>query len=449
MSAGDRSPPDLDLATKPAGVPTAISADLLRPLPRGLDALMLALIGVVVAFIAWSAFAVIEETTRGEGRVIPSRKIQVVQNLEGGMVRELNVRGGDKVSLDDVLLRIDPIKATSSHGEARERMIGLRILIERLEAEIQGRPLEFSQELQASASDLISRQRQHYLARQTEMGAAISAFKLQAEQRTQEIRELNARIAMQRASLALAREEIQMLAPLVERRAVSTSDMLAARRRLNEAQGALSAAELALPRVQAQRAEVVKRSTERQAAFRAAALKELTAARVDLAALEETSREAADILARTVVRAPANGVVKTVHVTTIGQVVKPGSDLVEIVPSDDTLLIEARVRPRDIAFLRPGQAALVKLTAYDFSLYGGLEGQLEQIGADSITDEKGETYYLVQVRTRSSRLQHGDANLPIIPGMVAQVDIQTGAKTVLKYLIKPLTRMREDALRER
>ncbi|MEO1545028.1 MAG: HlyD family type I secretion periplasmic adaptor subunit, partial [Pseudomonadota bacterium] len=178
-------------------------------------------------------------------------------------------------------------------------------------------------------------------------------------------------------------------------------------------------------------------------------LEKLNEARVELGALQEVNKRSADKLARTVIRAPATGIVKTVHVTTIGQVVQPGIDLIEIVPLNDTLLIETRIRPQDIAFLRPGQLARVKLTAYDFALYGGLEGEVENIGADSVTDDKGETYYLIQIRTNGVQLEHGGKDLPVIPGMVAQVDVLTGEKTVLAYLTKPLTRMRDEALRER
>ena len=218
---------------------------------------------------------------------------------------------------------------------------------------------------------------------------------------------------------------------------------------MNDTRGHLEAARLAIPRVRAQIEEVRQKRDEKVSATRARALEQLNEARVELAALEEVMRRSADKLARTTVRAPAAGIVKTVHVTTIGQVVQPGSDLIEIVPVDDTLLVEARIRPQDIAFLRPGQQARVKLTAYDFTLYGGLDGQVEQIGADSVTDERGETYYLVQVRTDGTKLEHGEETLPVIPGMVAQVDVLTGEKTVLSYLTKPLTRMRHEAMRER
>ena len=432
-----------------AGVPTAISADLLRPPSRGLDAMVIALAGLVFAFIAWAAFAVIEEVTRGEGRIIPASKIQIVQNLEGGIIEELNVREGDRVAAGDVLLRIDPTQADSSHGEARQRIFGLRALIARLTAEIESKDLNFKSDVIGAVANLVEREREHFRERRRELNAALAILASQATQRAQEVKELRAKTKRLSQAADLTREELAILRPLAAKRAVSRSKLLEAERKLNDTVGELEAAELALPRIEAQLQEVSQRREEKQAAFRADALGQLTRARVELAALQQSSKGRADTLARTTVRAPVNGIVKTVSVTTIGQVIKPGSDLVEIVPINDTLLVEARVRPSDIAFLRPGQPALVKLTAYDFSLYGGLDGQLEQIGADSITNEKGETYYLIRVRTTTNKLTHGGADLPIIPGMVVQVDIKTGSKTVLTYLTKPLTRMRNEALRER
>lgn len=435
--------------TPPVGVPSAISADLLRPLPGIYNALLLSLVALVAAFVGWAAFAVVEETTRGEGRVIPASKIQVVQNLEGGIVRELQVREGDRVTDGQVLLLIDPTQADSSLGERRERIIGLRALIARLQAEVQGSELSFPDDVAKAVPDLVARQSENFTARKATLDAALSALALQEQQRAQEILELEARVANQKQALELSKQELRILRPLAKSRAVAKSEILAAERRLNEAEGGLQAAELALPRVRAQRLEARDRRTEQRAKFRAEALEKLTTARVELSALSQANRGTADTLARTIVRAPATGIVKTMHVNTVGQVVKPGSDLVEIVPVNDKLLVEAQVRPRDIAFLRPGQSALVKLTAYDFALYGGLEGRLEQIGADSITNEKGETYYLIRVRTENSQLRHGSEDLPIIPGMVAQVDVKTGAKTVLTYLLKPITRMKNDALSER
>ncbi|MEM1370716.1 MAG: HlyD family type I secretion periplasmic adaptor subunit [Pseudomonadota bacterium] len=429
--------------------PTAISADLLKPVPLIWNGLVIGLCAAVFASVAWASLATVEEATRGEGRVVPASKIQVVQNLEGGIVRELNVKEGDRVATGDILLRIDPTRATASHGEATERIAGLQIKMARLEAEVAEKELTFSPALVQSQPELIAREFEHDRARRTELASAISALQLQERQRAQELVELDAKVATLARGLAIARAQLALIEPLVKRRAASRSDLLSAQEKVNDTEGGLEAARLAIPRVRAQKAEVARRIEERKATYRAQALAELTKTRVDLAALRQANQDAADTLQRTTVRAPTNGIIKTVYVTTRGQVVKPGSDLVEIVPLDETLLIEARVAPQDIAFLRPGQPALVKLTAYDFSIYGGLDGSLVHIGADSITDDQGQTYYLIRVRTKSSRLRHGDDNLPVIPGMVAQVDVLTGSKTVLSYLTKPLTRMRQDALRER
>lgn len=431
------------------GAPTAVSADLLQPLGRGASVLMLALVGVVAAFIVWSALAPIQEVTTGRGRVIPASKIQLVQNLEGGIIREIMVREGALVREGDVLLRIDPTQAGSSLGEAREKIWGLKALIARLEAEVEGRALAFPGDLSKERPDLVQHQGLHYEARRRELEAATSALELQEKQRSQEILELEAKVGTLTRALELAREEVAMIKPLEKSKAASRSEVLQVELRLNETDGNLKAAMLALPRVRAAMAEAGDRKTEKLSAFRGDALQKLASARVELSALQESSRGSQDKVERTTVRAPATGIVKTVHMTTVGQVVAPGSSLVEIVPMNDSLLIEAQVRPQDIAFLRPGQEAIVKLTAYDYAIYGGLKGRLEQIGADSIATDKGETYYLIRVRTDESTLKSGGAALPIIPGMVADVDVKTGSKTVLAYLMKPLTRLRNEALKER
>ncbi|MCH9806100.1 MAG: HlyD family type I secretion periplasmic adaptor subunit [Alphaproteobacteria bacterium] len=436
-------------AVTSTGIPTALSADLLRPHPPGPSVLLLSLVGLVAAFVTWAAFAEIEEATRGEGRVIPASKIQLVQNLEGGIVVDIGVREGDRIKAGDVILRIDPTQADASHGETNERILGLRALTTRLEAELEAKALVFADDLKRDAASLVARQRQAHSARRRELDAALAGLDSQLRQREQELIELNAKVVILTRSLEIAEAQEAILAPLAKSRAASRSELLTAAARVNDTRGQLQAAQLAIPRVKAQAEEVRQRRAEKVSSYRAEAFEKLNTARVELAALEEVNKRSADKLARTIVKAPATGIVKTVHVTTIGQVVQPGSDLIEIVPVDEALLIQARIRPQDIAFLRPGQPARVKLTAYDFALYGGLDGEVVQIGADSVTDDKGDTYYLIKVRTKGSKLEHGGDDLPIIPGMVAQVDVLTGQKTVLAYLTKPLTRMRHDALRER
>lgn len=433
----------------PLGAPSAISADLMKPPSPGLSAMMLGISGLVVIFIAWAALAVIEEVTTGRGRVIPASKIQLVQNLEGGIVREILVREGQRVVEGDVLLRIDPTLAGSTLGEAREKMQGLTALIVRLDAEVDGKLPSFPSDLSSIRPDLVEQQREQYEARKRELDAAINAFDQQEQQRAQELVELAARIATLTRARALAQEEADLVRPLAQSRAVARSDIIAVETKLNEIEGSLKAAELARPRVESTRREIIERRAERLAAFRSDALQRLAAARLEFNGLTESSRSSADRVARTTIRAPTTGIVKTVHVTTPGQVVQPGHNMVEIVPLNDTLLVEAQIRPQDIAFLRPGQRAVVKITAYDFALYGGLEAEVEQIGADSIVSERGEIYYLIRVRTARSALERDGDKLPIMPGMVADVDIITGAKTVLEFVTRPLTRMRYAALRER
>lgn len=447
--AGRAKPPPEPAKPRPAGVPTAISADLLAMPSRRASALMLTLVALVAVFILWAILATVQEVTTGRGRVTPASKIQVVQNLEGGIVREVLVREGAFVREGDILLRIDPTQAGSSLGEAREKILGLGALIARLEAEVEGRPLSFPAELAKGRPDLVTHQREHYEARRKEIEAAIAALDLQEVQRAQEIKEAQSRIKTLRRSLELAGEELDMIQRLERSRSASRSELLVVEAKVNDTRGALEATNLALPRLEAAMSEIGRRRTERIEAARGESLQRLSSARVEHSALQEMSRGSEDKVARTTVRAPTDGIVKTVNVTTPGQVVQPGHSLVEIVPINDTLLVEAQVRPQDIAFLRPGQDALVKITAYDFSIYGGLAAKLEHIGADSISTDKGETYYLIRVRTNTAQLTHGSGSLPIIPGMVAEVDVITGSKTVMGYLTKPLVRMRQTALRER
>ena len=436
-------------AAPASGIPTAISADLLAPPARGLNVLMQTLIAMVAVFVVWAACATLQEVTSAQGRVIPATKIQVVQNLEGGIVRDVLVREGAMVREGDIILRIDPTIAGSTLGEAREKQLGLQMMVARLEAEVDGKPLAVPGELSGLRPDLLAEQRNIFEARKAELDAALSGLELQEKQRSQEAVELEAKLVTLRRALELSQEELNLMRPLEKTKAASRTEVLAIESKVNDLDGSVTAAELALPRMHSAIQEVRDRRQERTSAFRSEALQKLSSARVELAALSQAALSSEDKLARTTVRAPVSGIVKTVHVNTPGQVVQPGRDLIEIVPLNDTLLVEAQVRPQDIAFVRPGQEALVKLTAYDFSIYGGLKGVVDRIGADSITTEKGETYYMIRVRTDKSTLAYKDTALPIIPGMVANVDVITGSKTVMAYLTKPLTKLRHEAMRER
>lgn len=405
----------------------------------------------VVAALAWASFAEIDEVTRAEGSVIPSRQIQVVQNLEGGIVRELGVQAGATVQEGDVLLVIDDTRFSATLREGTQKRYALMAKAARLQAETTDAEFAMPAELEDSAPEIVAQERRLYRSRQQELESNLQVIDQQLRQRRQELVEVRARRSQLQGNYALLREELERTEPLVAEGVVSEVEVLRLRRQVNETRGDLEAARLSLPRISASITELQRRKDEVRAQFRSDAQAELTEARAELAGLREANVALEDRVERTLVRAPTTGTVKQVMVTTVGQVVQPGMDLVEIVPLEDTLLVEARVRPADIAFVRPQQPATVKLTAYDYAIYGGLDATVEHISADTIVDENdrdAESYYLIRVRTEESGFGDAD-NLPVIPGMTAVVDILTGKKTVLQYLLKPVLRARERALRER
>jgi adhesin transport system membrane fusion protein len=319
----------------------------------------------------------------------------------------------------------------------------------RLEAELAGRPLAFTPELERENAQLAANERALYAARRQELDAKREILAQQLAQRRQELAEHQAKQARLRESLALAQREHAMTAPLAPKGIVSEVEVLRLEREVGRIGLDLESVTLALPRVEASIAEAARRIDDHQAGYRSAVGAELSQVRAELARASEALPALADRVSRTELKAPADGLVKRLKVNTIGGVVPPGSDVLEIVPMDDTLLVEARIRPEDIAFVRVGQRATVKLSAYDYSIYGGLAGTLEHVSADSIEADRGAVYFLVRVRTDQAHLQHGGKRLPVIPGMTASVDVLTGKRTVLEYLLKPVNRARDRAFTER
>jgi membrane fusion protein, adhesin transport system len=402
-----------------------------------------------VVFVAWASWAALEEVTRGEGRVIPSRQIQVVQNLEGGILAELRAREGEIVEVGQVLLRIDNVRAASDYREQKGRYLALLATLARLRAEIDEAAVAFPPEVLAEARDQAESEIELFNARQAQLDSELEILRRQAEQREQELAELRSADAQLERSWRLAAEELRITEPLAQQRVVPRIQLLQLQRQVNDLRGELDQTRLKIPRVESALREANKRIEESVLRFRSEALRELSALQAELAGLREVVGAGEDRVLRTDVRSPVRGTVNKIVVQTLGGVIQPGQDLVEIVPLEDTLLVEARVRPADIAFLRPDQQAMVKITAYDFAIYGGLEGQVESISADTIADERGESFYRVRIRTDRNHLGREDDPLHIIPGMTAQVDILTGEKTVLDYLLKPILRARDHALRER
>jgi len=427
----------------------AISADLMRPPRRWASMLLTCVIATIIATIVWASWASLEEVTKGIGRVIPASKIKFVQNLEGGIVSDILTDDGARVKKGEVLLRIDPTGFGSRLNESLERRAGLRAAITRLHAESQATTPTFPKELLKKHPELVARENALFKSRRSELRSSLAALNEQATQKLQEMSETRSQVAVFKRSLNFVREELRLMRPAVNDGIVPKIELIRLQARVNELAGKLSGAELALPRLKAAFDEATQRQHERERQFRATAQSELNQLQLELAALEQAISAQRDRVARTEVRSPVDGIIKEVKVTTIGQVVQPGMDLVEVLPVEDSLLIETKVRPSDIAFLRPGQQAIVKITAYDYTIFGSLPGKLERISADTIQDAEGNSFYLIRVRTEKNFLGNKNEGNSILPGMVAQVDIVTGRKTILQYLTKPLVRIREQALRER
>ncbi len=434
--AGD----DADLVTG------AAAADRLRP--HGMSHVLLAAVLLfMVAFLVWARWATLDEVTRGEGRVIPSRQIQIVQNLEGGIIAAILAREGEIVDEGQVLMRIDNVRAATDYREKRARYLALVAATARLRAEIDETAPAFPTELTNEAPALAENELALFRSRQTELEGELDILRRQEEQRGQELNELRTRLAQLDRSYRLANQELTLMESVGT--GVSKGDLLRLRRQVNDLQGELEQGTLAVPRAESALGEAGKRIEKAFSTFRAEAQRDLNAHEAEIAGLKEVVIAGEDRVRRTEVRSPVRGTIKTLKIGTIGGVVQPGADLVEIVPLEDTLLVEAQVRPADIAFLAPGLPAMVKITAYDFSIYGGLKGVVEEISADTIANERHENFYRVRVRTERNYLGTESKPLRIIPGMTAQVDVLTGEKTVLDYLLKPILKARSRALTER
>jgi membrane fusion protein, adhesin transport system len=423
-------------------------AELLRP--RALAHLLLVVIAAFfVLFFAWASWATLDEVTRGDGRVIPSSQVQVVQNLEGGIVSAILVREGEIVERGQVLLRIDNVRAASDLRENRKRHLALLGALARLRAEVGKTGIDFGPQVLAGAGEVARNEAALFDARQQALASELAILRSQALQRQQELAELQSSLAQLDGSHELALAELKITEPLAARRIVPQIDLLRLKREINDLEGELETTRLGIERIKSAADEADRRIEEKSLSFRAEAQRELVVVQAEADALEEKVAADTDRVQRTDVRSPVRGTIKQLFVNTVGGVIQPGEDLVEIVPLEDTLLVEAKVRPADIAFLRPGQPATVKVTAYDFSIYGGLDAVVEDISADTITDEEGERFYRIRVRTTGGALEKAGAPLPIIPGMTTEVDILTGEKTVLDYLLKPILRAQQTALRER
>lgn len=414
--------------------------------PLRARAVLYAVAAVLAALLGWAAFAKVDEITRGTGKVIPSSQLQVIQSVDGGIVSEILVHEGQIVDKDQMLFKIDETRFVSSLRENRAEYISLRAKAARLSALAEGRPLALPPDVDKVFPQIAIQERSLYDARRLELQAQIGIARQQFVQRQQELTEVRARRETAAQGLDLTKQELNATKPLLGSGAVSEVEILRLERDVNRFRGERDQAAAQINRIQAAIAEASRKIEEVELNFRNEARIQLADVSARINALSESSTSLSDRVKHSNVKSPVRGTVKRLLFNTVGAVVQPGNPIVEVVPLEDALLLEANILPKDIAFLSPGQAAVVRFTAYDFAIYGSLDAVVEHIGADTITDEKGNAFYICRVRTLKSSL---GKNLPIMPGMVAEVDIKTGNKTILSYLLKPVLRAKALALTER
>ena len=437
------------------------AAELQGPYP--VSTILLIIVTVFFALaITWASLAEIDELTRGEGKIIPSSQNQVVQYPELGIVKSIHTRENQEVEKGQLLFTVEDTEAQSNLGELQATRYAIMGKIARLTAETTGSPLQFPPEME-NAKQVAQAEERQYRTRQESLQAQIATLLSQVDQRKQELTELDGKLDDTKRSLDLAQQELDITTPLAERKIVPQINLLRLQREVNDLKSQISASELAKPRIEATLAEANQKIAERYLLFRAEAGSDLNTARAELAAKDEAIKALTERVQRTEIVAPAKGIIKNLRVHTINSVIKPGDTLAEIVPVDDTLLIEAKIKPTDIAFVHAPrmldgqevvQKAVVKVSAYDFSIYGGLEGEVIEVSPDSFVDEtqgsrNPESYYKAIIKTDRNFLERYGKQYFIKPGMMVSVDIKTGQKSILSYLLKPFIKTQERALRER
>ncbi|HCG6972180.1 TPA: HlyD family type I secretion periplasmic adaptor subunit [Vibrio parahaemolyticus] len=443
------------------------TAALLLNTPNSARLMLWVMVLFFVAAIGWASWAQIDQVTVGQGKVIPSSQIQVVQNLEGGLVKEILVKEGQLVKKGQQLLLIDDTRFRSDYREREQQVANLTASVLQLSASINSvavnrdfniqdweksvvldyGKLTFPPVLEETQPQLTQRQKAEYREDLDNLRNQLSVIDQQVEQKQQDLVEIEARVRNLRQSYQYAKKELDITQPLADEGVVPRIELLKLQRQVNDTRREMTSSELKIPVIKSAIKESMLNRIDVALKFRSEQQEKLNNAQDQLSALVESAVGLEDRVNRTVVVSPVTGKIKTLNVNTVGGVIQPGMDIVEIVPTEDTLLVEAKIAPKDIAFLRPNLNAIVKFTAYDFTKYGGLVGELEHISADTTQDEEGNSFYIVRVRTEKTSFGQ-DANLPIIPGMTASVDIITGKRTVLEYLLKPILSAKTNALKE-
>lgn len=427
----------------------SVSAAVLEDTPHRLRSVLIFWLVTIFVFFLWAALAPIDEIVRGDGNVIPGGENQMIQHLEGGMVSAIMVKEGQKVKADDVLLRVDNLKSSSTYESSQYKSAELRAKIVRLRAESTGGAFA------PTASDMrdipmqIMQERSLFLSNQERLRSQIASLQDLNTQKQSELAEAQGHISEQKHSLDLIREEVAISEPMVAQGIKPRVEFLKLQRELSDVSERYNAARASIPRLRAAINETNSRMREARSEYVTKARLELNEAITENQRVGAESSALADQVTRTAIKSPINGIVQKLYVNTVGGVIKPGDNLIEIVPTGGGLLVEAKIKPSDIAFIYPGQKAVVKVTAYDFSLYGSLDGVVSTISPDTETDEKENVYYIVRVQTNKKYLGTKEKPLKIIPGMMVNVDVITGEKTVLEYILKPLLKAQQYTFSER
>lgn len=434
---------------KPRAYESISEASRMGEISRASSVLLFSMAATFAALVVWAHLSEVDTVAQGLGKVIPSARVQLMQSLEGGLIRGIHVTQGQAVEAGTSLVSLSPTQAGGDYQTRRQQTLALQARMARLQAEADGLDLKFPAELQKESPEFVKVERASFDGRRAEQAIQAVMFDAQVDQRTREVDEARIVISTAEHSLAGAREERVIMEKLVAQGLEPRIELVRLDRTISESEGRLASARAVIPRAQQAIVEARARADSVQKQFRTQAREELNRATADLRALEQSMPALEDRVERTELKAPVRGIVNRVFVNTVGGVAKPGDPLVELVPADDPLVVEAMVSPKDIGFVLLGQTARVKLTAYDYSLFGAMPGKVVQISPDAITNERGESFFTVRVETERTMFENLDKKLPIMAGMQAQIDIVTGSKTVLSYLLKPVIAVRESAFRER
>ncbi|OZA04619.1 MAG: secretion protein HylD [Methylophilaceae bacterium 17-44-8] len=408
--------------------------------------LLYTILVILIALLLWAAFAEVDEISRGDGRVVPSRQVQVIQSLDGGIVSEILVKAGDIVKVGTPLVKIDETRAASSLKENQGQYFALLAKEARLKALANDTSFSPPPQVRTEMPAVYDQEYALYNASREELSSTLNIARDQMVQREKELIEVQFKKEFAEKTYESANKELAANKPLLASGAVSEIDILRLEREATRARGEIDQARAQGNRIQVSISEAKRKIVEAEQTFKSKVRTELNETSAKINSLTQTRVALTDKVKQSTLTSPVNGKVSRLFFNTIGGVIQPGKEVMEVVPTDDSLILETKVQIKDIAFIRPEQAAIIKLTAYDYTIYGTLDGVVQSIAADSTVDDKGNAYYIVKVRTLKSAIGKG---LPIIPGMMAQVDILTGKKTVLSYLLKPVLKAKSYAFSER